>query len=73
MNWIACTDRMPEPGKEIWFHAIEDEDGPGGVLHGQWFPNNKFCPGFETHDSIISTERVTHWMPFEVPRKPDTF
>lgn len=71
-TWIQCTDRMPEPEAYVWFHAIDHEDGPGGVMHG-WSQPDGYFPGFHTHDSIVSYEQVTHWMPFVSPLKPDTF
>jgi hypothetical protein len=72
-HWIQCNDRMPEPGTKVWFHAIDHEDGPGGVMHGEFEPADGWFPGFHTDDAIVSRHQVTHWMPFVAPLKPDTF
>jgi len=70
--WIECHERMPKPETPIWFHVVESEDGPGGVLHGEYIPES-CVPGFHTHDSIHDPCTVTHWQPFVAPMKPDTF
>lgn len=72
-RWIQCAEQMPPQGVEVWFHAIDHEDGPGGVMHGEFNPPGCHFKGFHTHDAIVATHHVTHWMPFVTPLKPDTF
>lgn len=57
MEWIKCSERMPEPGTlviimQVGFHV---------PYVGWWNPPGS--DGWEIRDKYNEPEDVTHWMP----------
>ncbi len=64
MEWIKCSDRMPEYSKAV---LITD----GKFVHLGWVRNpahfkGKHCP-FDSHMGV--KPNTTHWMPLPEPPK----
>jgi hypothetical protein len=59
MEWIKCSDRMPEDGEEVMTFGDWGRQ-QGTYVHNFW----RLCGG----DNIASPDDVTHWMP--LPEAP---
>lgn len=71
MEWIKCSERLPERAQDIWlFLHIKDEDP---VQFGSRLRfGGDDDPSFHTNHTGIhcGLESVSHWMPIEKPQPP---
>lgn len=61
-EWIAVTERLPEPEKPIIICA--NGKVMIGLFSDDWHGKNFFTTNFEQY---LSAENVTHWMPLPLP------
>jgi hypothetical protein len=60
-NWIKCSDRMPEDGRDVLVWDINREVSKRYYTEGAYFAS------FHGHWKTL--DEVTHWMP--LPEAPE--
>lgn len=68
MNWISVTERLPNAGEWIIYHApdIFDPEVSAQMWVGQYDPDDNV---FFSKSGFFGGGEVTHWMP--VPKLPE--
>lgn len=62
-KWISVKERLPEEGEDVLVYLGE------GIFEICWTLKDGF---WETRDSYLDTDAVTHWMPLPEPPKEVT-
>lgn len=67
MDWIKCTDRLPEPGKEVIIYITMKNFTGYPKVHIGW--TSDYVSGWECPDNFcLENYEVSHWM--ELPNPP---
>lgn len=68
MEWIKCSERMPEVGVKVLFFLAGDEPVHGVWGGFSWMQDVSWSvtDNGEYIDNMI-TSKVTHWMPLPPP------
>lgn len=67
MDWIKCTDKLPEPGKEVIIYITKEDLTCWPRVHVGW--TSKYVSGWESPDYFfLEDNEVSHWM--ELPNAP---
>ena len=66
INWIKCSDRMPEMDKQVLFLA--DKIYPYFGIYSEIYEgSNRFWRS--NQDARFSESQVTHWSEFNLPTR----
>ncbi|MBE8598089.1 DUF551 domain-containing protein [Xenorhabdus sp. BG5] len=65
MEWIKCSDDLPEEYTEILFVIFQDEFS--AVRSGYFTDDNYFYS--HPDDDLFDIKCITHWMPLPEPPK----
>lgn len=70
MNWILCSERMPESQEEVLFYVPPAQYCTSGVYCGHWYKDtDTWSVAYDMYEGDNwAAKYVTHWMP--MPEEP---
>ena len=65
MDWVKCSDRLPEDGQRVWAYTIK------GHRVAMIYDSIGVFRLIDNWAAALSTECVTHWHPAIIPDPPE--